>query len=122
MGPGTAISAPGFLFKSKVEKCDLYKVQWLLRDYLRSGGRGFVAFESANHEPVVRLHGSCKVELRAGPQLDLPHNVTTENLETLLNGLLRQTESQPYSFFVEDHQLTNELGTFLQKHKVCLTI
>jgi len=60
--------------------------------------------------------------LLAGPQLDLPHNVTTANLETLLNGLLRQTESQPYSFFVEEQQLNDELGTFLQKHQVCLTV
>ncbi len=59
--------------------------------------------------------------LNAGPQLDLPHNVTPANLETLLNGLLQQTEKQPYSFFVEEQQLDDELGLFLQAKKVqCL--
>lgn len=54
----------------------------------------------------------------AGPQLDLPHNVTPANLETLLNGLLEQNEKLPYSFFVEEQQLSDALGSHLQKHKV----
>ena len=56
--------------------------------------------------------------ITAGPQLDLPQNVTPTNLETLLNGLLQQTEKQPYSFFVEEQQLDDELGLFLQAKKV----
>lgn len=54
----------------------------------------------------------------AGPQLDLPHNVSPANLETLLNGLMQQSENQPYSFFIEEQQLTDDLGTFLQDNKV----
>lgn len=61
-----------------------------------------------------------KRSLLAGPQLDLPQNVTPANLETLLNGLLQQTEKQPYSFFVDEQQLDDELGLFLQTNKVCL--
>ena len=53
-----------------------------------------------------------------GPQLDLPHNVTPANLETLLNGLLHQTDKQPYTFYVEEEQLSDELGLFLQAKKV----
>ena len=55
----------------------------------------------------------------AGPQLDLPHNVTPANLETLLNGLLQKSETQPYSFFIDEQQLTDDLGSFLQSNKVC---
>ena len=53
----------------------------------------------------------------AGPQLDLPHDVTPSQLETLLNGLLQSDEKLPYSFFVEDQELAAELGLHLLKHK-----
>ena len=54
----------------------------------------------------------------AGPQLDLPHDATPAQLETLLNGLLQQTEKLPYSFFIEEQPLTDGLGAHLHKHKV----
>ena len=54
----------------------------------------------------------------AGPQLDLPHDVTTTQLETLLNGLLRNEEKLPYSFFIQDVELAVELGAHLLKNKV----
>ncbi len=58
----------------------------------------------------------------AGPQLDLPQSVTVAQLETLLNGLLSNEEKLPYSFFVDDVELSDELGQHLLKHKVwCLT-
>jgi hypothetical protein len=38
----------------------------------------------------------------AGPQLDVPHDVTPTQLETLLNGLLQNEEKMPYSFHIED--------------------
>ncbi|KAL4439724.1 hypothetical protein ABPG75_002725 [Micractinium tetrahymenae] len=53
-----------------------------------------------------------------GPQLDVPHDVTPEQLETLLNGLLQAEERLPYSFFVEEQELAAELGAHLLKHKV----
>ncbi len=59
------------------------------------------------HVPVV-----------AGPQLDLPQNVTVTQLETLLNGLLSNEEKLPYSFFVNDVELADELGQHLLNHKV----
>jgi NLE (NUC135) domain len=55
----------------------------------------------------------------AGPQLDLPQDVTVQQLETLLNGLLANEEKLPYSFFVDDVELAAELGQHLLKHKVC---
>lgn len=54
----------------------------------------------------------------AGPQLDLPQDVTVQQLETLLNGLLSNEEKLPYSFFVDDVELAQELGQHLLKHKV----
>ena len=56
----------------------------------------------------------------AGPQLDLPHDATPAQLETLLNGLLQQAEKLPYSFFIEEQPLTDGLGAHLHKHKVRL--
>ena len=55
----------------------------------------------------------------AGPQLDLPHDATPKQLETLLNGLLAHAldERLPYSFFVQEQQLAEELGAHLLRHK-----
>ena len=66
---------------------------------------------------------ACLILIRpptAGPQLDLPHDATPAQLETLLNGLLQQTEKLPYSFFIEEQPLTDGLGAHLHKHKVRL--
>lgn len=57
--------------------------------------------------------------MRSGPQLDLPYAITVNNLESLVNGLLKQQDEKlPYSFFINDSRLIEDLGTHLQKHKV----
>ena len=38
----------------------------------------------------------------AGPQLDLPHDVTPAQLETLLNSLLSNADKLPYSFYIDE--------------------
>ena len=48
----------------------------------------------------------------------MPHDVTPQQLETLLNGLLAQEERLPYSFFVQEQQLAEELGAHLLRNKV----
>lgn len=53
----------------------------------------------------------------AGPQLDVPHDVTPSQLETLLNGLRQTEERLPYSFFIQEQELAAELGAHLLKHK-----
>lgn len=53
-----------------------------------------------------------------GPQLDVPHDVTPLQLETLLNGLLQSDERLPYSFFINDTELIADLGAHLQAHTV----
>ena len=50
--------------------------------------------------------------------MDVPHDVTPQQLETLLNGLLKQEEKLPYSFFVNEQQISDELGAHLLKNKV----
>lgn len=55
----------------------------------------------------------------AGPQLDVPQDVTPSQLETLLNGLQHNEERLSYSFFIHDQELAAELGTHLLKHQVC---
>ena len=62
----------------------------------------------------------CVPDCGAGPQLDVPHDVTPAQLETLLNGLLAQEagEKLPYSFFVHEQQLAEELGAHLLRNKV----
>ncbi|EFN51765.1 hypothetical protein CHLNCDRAFT_56362 [Chlorella variabilis] len=51
------------------------------------------------------------------PQLDVPHDVTPSQLETLLNGLRQTEERLPYSFFIQEQELAAELGAHLLKHK-----
>lgn len=46
-------------------------------------------------------HGAGAVS-PAGPQLDIPHTVTPQQLETLLNGLLSNEDKLPYSFYIEE--------------------
>ncbi|KAK9812657.1 hypothetical protein WJX72_001417 [[Myrmecia] bisecta] len=53
-----------------------------------------------------------------GPQLDLPHDATPAQLEMLLNGLLQNDDKLPYSFFINDQELADELGGHLLKHLV----
>eukprot|EP00879_Flechtneria_rotunda_P028829 GHRR01031059.1.p1 GENE.GHRR01031059.1~~GHRR01031059.1.p1 ORF type:complete len:380 (+),score=83.50 GHRR01031059.1:309-1448(+) len=54
----------------------------------------------------------------AGPALSVPHTVTPQQLEVLLNGLLQKQEKMPYSFYIEGQELAGELGARLQKQKV----
>ena len=55
----------------------------------------------------------------AGPQLDLPHDCTSKQLEELLNTLLNNTEEKgeklPYEFYIKDETLTTDLGDHLEK-------
>jgi NLE (NUC135) domain len=51
----------------------------------------------------------------AGPQLDVPADVTPKQLEELLNGLLGQNDSPtPYTFYAADAELLSDLGSHLQ--------
>ena len=45
----------------------------------------------------------------SGPPLNLPSNVTPDQLQLLLNTLLKNEEPLPYSFFVDDKEITTNL-------------
>lgn len=54
----------------------------------------------------------------AGSQLQLPHQTTPQQLETLLNGLLKNDESVPYAFYLEGLELNGEIGAAMLKNDV----
>ncbi|KAI9207434.1 WD40-repeat-containing domain protein [Polychytrium aggregatum] len=56
-----------------------------------------------------------------GPPLNLPANVTPEQLKLLLNDLLQNEDPLPYSFFVSDSEITNDLNTDIIEGKKCST-
>lgn len=74
--------------------------------------------------PVASNSANVIVQLRAGngdpagSQLAVPHTVTVSQLETLLNGLLENEERLPYSFFLHDVELSDELGAHMLKNNV----
>lgn len=71
------------------------------------------------HKPDMCDRSDVKQALQfAGSQLDLPHSVTVSHLVTLLNTLLGNDERLPYSFFVHDVELAEDLGTHMLENHV----
>ena len=58
----------------------------------------------------------------AGPQLDVPHDVTPAQLETLLNGLLEQEEKLPFTFYIDEQPLLEALGLHLARQQVMTAV
>lgn len=54
-------------------------------------------------------------ELLESP-IDLPLNITVENLQLICNALLKKDENEtvPYTFFVKDTEITNNLAAALK--------
>eukprot|EP01119_Soliformovum_irregulare_P025564 TRINITY_DN9508_c0_g1_i1.p1 TRINITY_DN9508_c0_g1~~TRINITY_DN9508_c0_g1_i1.p1 ORF type:complete len:470 (-),score=104.45 TRINITY_DN9508_c0_g1_i1:78-1487(-) len=53
-----------------------------------------------------------------GSQLQVPKNVTTAQLETLINHVLQNEEPLPYSFFLNDEEITSDLATMIAEQKI----
>jgi ribosome assembly protein 4 len=53
--------------------------------------------------------------ISSGPPLNLPVDSTPEQLMLLLNNLLNNEESLPYTFFVNDVEINNNLYTDIHK-------
>ncbi|XP_029717781.1 protein Notchless [Aedes albopictus] len=49
------------------------------------------------------------VGVEAGPPLDLPVNVTKQQLELILNALLKNEEQTPYLFFINDDEVRDSI-------------
>jgi len=52
-----------------------------------------------------------------GSTFDLPVNVSASTLQQICNALLQQDEATPYSFFVDDVEISDSLGQALSKTK-----
>jgi len=52
-----------------------------------------------------------------GSTFDLPLSVTASTLQQICNALLRQDETTPYSFFVDDVEISDSLGRALAESK-----
>ena len=48
--------------------------------------------------------------------IDLPINITTENLQLICNALIKKSDSEatPYTFFVKDVEVTTNLASALK--------
>lgn len=54
----------------------------------------------------------------AGTQLQLPQATTRAQLQTLLNQILKNEEPLPYAFYIDDMELSDELGACMLQNKV----
>lgn len=64
------------------------------------GGSLIAQFETAEGE-------------RSGPQLDVPFNTTSKQLQLIVNQLLENEEAVPYAFYVGDGEVTTTIGEAL---------
>ncbi|CAK8571251.1 unnamed protein product [Lathyrus sativus] len=53
-----------------------------------------------------------------GPTMYLPQNIGPQQLQLIVNQLLKNEEKLPYAFYISDEELLVPLETYLQKHKV----
>jgi len=51
----------------------------------------------------------------AGPPIELPVSLTREKLQLILNALLKQEENTPYSFFVSEKEVLNNLSSVVDE-------
>ncbi|XP_063585282.1 notchless protein homolog 1-like [Penaeus indicus] len=54
----------------------------------------------------------------AGPPIDLPLGLGKEKLQLILNALLNKEETLPYSFFVDEKEVTTSLAAVVESEKV----
>ncbi|XP_050428981.1 notchless protein homolog 1 [Adelges cooleyi] len=53
-----------------------------------------------------------------GNMMDLPRNVTVNHLQLICNSLLKQEESVPYAFFVDEKEIVKDLDECLDNKKL----
>jgi ribosome assembly protein 4 len=75
-----------------------------------------IASEPETHTIQARLISEDGEE--AGPPIDLPVSVTTEQLELILNALLQNEERTPYLFFVNEQEVKQSIDTTLDMKKL----
>ncbi|CAK9092084.1 Notchless protein homolog 1 [Durusdinium trenchii] len=73
----------------------------------------FTTREDLRHDDVRR--DAIPFRKIAGPQLDVPLGTSKDQLGTLLNQLLENSEEMPYSFHLEDTEITSNLAASFGK-------
>ncbi|CAE7606402.1 NLE1 [Symbiodinium sp. CCMP2456] len=75
-----------------------------------------LVFTSKDDPPSAELAFALAAERKsAGPQLDVPLGTSKEQLGTLLNQLLENAEEMPYSFHLEESEITTNLAASFNK-------
>eukprot|EP00928_Gymnodinium_smaydae_P013631 TRINITY_DN14961_c0_g1_i1.p1 TRINITY_DN14961_c0_g1~~TRINITY_DN14961_c0_g1_i1.p1 ORF type:complete len:522 (-),score=95.94 TRINITY_DN14961_c0_g1_i1:182-1696(-) len=80
-----------------------------------------VAGKTVGVNPALAVDGQALVQFvdpegkQAGPELDVPLGTTKEQLATLLNKLLENGEEMPYSFHLENEEITSSLASSFGK-------
>ncbi|KAF2075681.1 hypothetical protein CYY_002994 [Polysphondylium violaceum] len=72
------------------------------------------AQELDKQEPTLNLivqfqHKDSGENDTTGPPINIPQNITTQQLQLLINNLLNNDEELPYTFFVADQEIQNNL-------------
>eukprot|EP00026_Physarum_polycephalum_P008053 Phypoly_transcript_08130.p1 GENE.Phypoly_transcript_08130~~Phypoly_transcript_08130.p1 ORF type:complete len:471 (+),score=19.98 Phypoly_transcript_08130:59-1471(+) len=69
---------------------------------------------------VIAQFKARDADTMSGPPFEIPLNITPSQLELLINNVLSNEESLPYSFFVGDVEVKNALSEHLATNKVPL--
>ncbi|KAH6766752.1 WD-40 repeat family protein / notchless protein [Perilla frutescens var. hirtella] len=79
-------------------------------------GVAMVEEREQSHRVICQLTDSEGTPL--GAPIFLPGTAGPKELQQLVNKLLNNEEKLPYAFYVSDHELAVQLGSYLQKNKV----
>ncbi|EGC37701.1 hypothetical protein DICPUDRAFT_149688 [Dictyostelium purpureum] len=63
---------------------------------------------------IVQFKNKDSEDDTTGPPISISQNVSTDQLQLLINSLLNNDEQLPYSFFVNDQEITNNLKNHLE--------
>lgn len=75
------------------------------------------AADSSNGESIFCQFRSPEGETM-GPQLEIPLGLTTRQLNGVLNELLNNDRTEPYSFYVNDDEIVGTLGKTVEEQKI----
>ncbi|KAA0196708.1 hypothetical protein HAZT_HAZT008068 [Hyalella azteca] len=75
-----------------------------------------VQSETSEQQTRVLTQFSSEAGEPAGPPIELPLNLPKQKLQLILNSLLKQTDDVPYSFFVEEKEITSNLKSVLPEN------
>jgi len=67
---------------------------------------------------VIAQFKSREDDAITGPPLDIPQSIGPEQLELLINTLLKNEEQLPYAFFINDVEVVGDLKTHIENNKV----